>query len=137
MLLLHGRKEHVMENRELRGKLVDLANLLKDLTVAIIALAREFGDVKVDFKGQPVKEEALNAIEAVAEPGKPAIVATEGKKYSLEEVRKVLAAKSGAGFTAEVRELLKKHGADKLSGVAEAEYPEIIREAEVIGNGNA
>lgn len=39
----------------------------------------------------------------------------EEKPLTLEEVRAVLAEKSRAGHTAEVKELLNKHGADKLS----------------------
>ncbi len=52
---------------------------------------------------------------------------------SLEEVRLVLARLSQAGLTAEVREIIKKHGADRLSDVAPAEYPAILKEAESLG----
>lgn len=51
-----------------------------------------------------------------------------------KDVRAILAEKSSKGFTAEVRELLKAHGADKLSGIDPAEYPALIKEAEAIGN---
>ena len=46
----------------------------------------------------------------------------------------VLADKSRAGFTEQVKELLKKHGADKLSAVDPAEYKALLADAEVIGN---
>lgn len=49
----------------------------------------------------------LPKAEAPAAPAKPAL--------TLEEVRAVLADKSRAGHTAEIRELLKKYGASKLS----------------------
>lgn len=52
---------------------------------------------------------------------------------TLEEVRKVLAELSQGGLTAEVRELLKKHGADRLSKIAPAEFPAIMKEAERFG----
>ena len=39
------------------------------------------------------------------------------KEISYTEVRSVLAAKSRAGHTAEIRELLQKHGASRLSEV--------------------
>lgn len=54
---------------------------------------------------------------------------------TLEKVRAVLAEKSRAGHTAEVRELLKKHGADKLSAIDPAEFSTLLAEAEVLGDG--
>jgi hypothetical protein len=51
-------------------------------------------------------------------------------------VRAVLAEKSRAGHTAEVRELLQKYGADKLSAVDPANYEALLKDAEVIGNGS-
>lgn len=56
------------------------------------------------------------------------------KELTLEEVRAVLADKSRAGFTEQVKELLKKHGADKLSAIDPAEYKALLADAEVLGN---
>lgn len=56
----------------------------------------------------------------------------EEKPLTLEEVRAVLAEKSRTGHTEEVRELLNKHGADKLSEIDPAEYPALLAEAEVL-----
>lgn len=56
----------------------------------------------------------------------------EEKPLTLEEVRAVLAEKSRAGHTAEVKELLNKHGADKLSEIDPTEYPALLAEAEVL-----
>lgn len=53
----------------------------------------------------------------------------------LEKVRMVLAEKSQLGFTAEVRGLIQKYGADKLSAVDKAYYADILKDAEVLGNG--
>lgn len=58
--------------------------------------------------------------------------AAKEKPLTLEEVRAVLAEKSRAGHTEEVRELLKKHGADKLSEIDPAEYPALLVDAEVL-----
>ena len=60
---------------------------------------------------------------------------TPKKQLSLTEVRAVLAEKSRAGHTAKVKELLEKHGAPKLSGIDPAEYPALLAEVEVLGNG--
>lgn len=54
---------------------------------------------------------------------------------TLEQVRGVMAKKSEAGFTAEVREIIQKHGADRLSAVDPKEYKAMIAEAEELGNG--
>ena len=56
----------------------------------------------------------------------------EEKPLTLEEVRAVLAEKSRVGHTEEVRELLNKHGADKLSEIDSAEYAALLAEAEVL-----
>lgn len=50
----------------------------------------------------------------------------------LEKVRAVLADKSRLGHTAEVKVLLQKHGAVKLSEVNPAEYAALLAEAEVL-----
>ena len=57
------------------------------------------------------------------------------KQLSLTEVRAVLAEKSRAGFTKEVKALLIKHGADKLSEINPTEYEALLAEVEVLGNG--
>ena len=49
---------------------------------------------------------------------------------ALEEVRAVLADKSRAGFTAQIRSLLQKHGADKLSGIDPVNYKGLLADAE-------
>jgi hypothetical protein len=57
-------------------------------------------------------------------------------ELKLEDVRAVLADKSRAGYTAEVRDLLKKYGAEKLSKVNPADYEALMKDAEVLGNGS-
>lgn len=54
----------------------------------------------------------------------------EKKALSLEEVRAVLAEKSRTGHTAEIRALLLKHGADRLSAIDPGEYAVLLAEAE-------
>ncbi|OQB20791.1 MAG: hypothetical protein BWY11_02277 [Firmicutes bacterium ADurb.Bin182] len=53
---------------------------------------------------------------------------------TLEAVRAVLADKSRAGFTAQIRSLLQKYGADKLSGVDPANYKALLADAEELNN---
>ena len=75
--------------------------------------------VEIDEKGN-VKEEAKK-------------LAAE-KKVTLEDVRSVLAQKSQAGMTAEVRELIRKYGGTRLSDIDPAQYKALLAEAEVLGN---
>lgn len=80
---------------------------------------------KADRTGKAAKNTAKK--EAKAAKQEP-----EEKPLTLEEVRAVLAEKSRSGHTEEVRELLAKHGADKLSEIEPAEYPALLAEAEVL-----
>lgn len=49
---------------------------------------------------------------------------------TLEDVRKLLTEKSRDGKTADVKALLKKHNANKLSEVNPSEYETLLKEAE-------
>lgn len=53
---------------------------------------------------------------------------------TLEAVRAVLADKSRAGFTTQIRSLLQKYRADKLSGVDPANYKALLAEVEGLDN---
>ena len=68
--------------------------------------------------------------EAVSETLTSAQPMHTGKPVSLEQVRAVLAEKSQAGFTAEVRGLLEKHGAPKLSQIDPVNYADLLSDAE-------
>lgn len=57
------------------------------------------------------------------------------KALTLEEVRAVLAKKSRDGFTAQIRDLLLKYGAGKLSEIDPASYKALVADAEVLGDG--
>ena len=80
---------------------------------------------------QPVqKPEKKTAAKEAEPPAKDS--ASEKKPLTLEQVRAALAEKSRAGHTAEVKALLLKHGADKLSDIDPAEYPALLADAEVL-----
>ena len=53
---------------------------------------------------------------------------------TLEAVRAVLAEKSRAGYTAQIRSLLQKYGADKLSGMDPANYKALLADVEGLDN---
>ena len=76
-------------------------------------------------------EEPQKMVESKQKVQKPDKAAT----ITLEDVRKVLAEKSRAGFTDEVKAIITKHGAEKLSDIDPSEYESVISETEVLGNG--
>ena len=75
-------------------------------------------------------EEAQTADQPKAE-----VSAQVEERITLETVRAVLAEKSRSGHTVKVRELLEKYGGSKLSEIDQTEYPALLAEAEVLGNG--
>lgn len=89
---------------------------LRDAAAAINSAADSLADMFSAADPEPKAEEK-----------KPAM--------TLPEVRAILAEKSRAGFTAQIKELLLKHGADKLSAVDASEYAVLVAEAEALGNG--
>ena len=76
------------------------------------------------FSGDP----HTGGVDEPAAPAKPTL--------TLEQVRAVLADKSRMGFTADIRTLLQKYGAPKLSGIDPVHYKALVAEAEVLGDGN-
>ena len=54
---------------------------------------------------------------------------------SLEKVRGVLAEKSRDGFTAQIREIIQSFGAERLSEIDPEHYEEVLKKAEVLGDG--
>lgn len=103
------------------GKFSELELAIKDLRSAAatindvaVTLAEMFGDT-------------ADEAPAVATPAEPAL--------TLEQVRAILAGKSRQGFTAEIRALLQKYGAAKLSGIDPVHYKALVAEAEVLGDG--
>lgn len=53
---------------------------------------------------------------------------------TLEKVRGVLASKSQAGYTAEVRAIVTKYGASRLSDIDPKDFAAVLNDAEAIGN---
>ena len=98
------------------SKMSDMATTIEELRNAAAAindaanwLAEAFSTTE-PAEGRPVMEPVL----------------------TLEEVRAVLAEKSRAGHTAEIRSLLQKYGADKLSKIDPANYKALLADAEVL-----
>jgi len=116
------------------GDLRSLADSLQAVADAVAdsgAAEAELTTTKEQEKaGKTGKAAARNTAKKDAKPA--AKQEPEEKPLTLEEIRAVLAEKSRAGHTAEVKELLNKHGADKLSEIDPAEYAALLAEAEVL-----
>jgi len=120
------------------GKMSELAQELAEL--------RRCGEILIGISDsltemfsaadEPVKEEPVDKpVKEKAKKAEKSEKPVSKKEIKLSDVRAVLAEKSRAGFTKEVKELLIRHGADKLSGIDASEYEALLAEVEVLGNG--
>ena len=104
------------------GKFSELDLAIKDLRSAA-ATINEVANTLAEMFSTASADEAP----AATTPAEP--------QLTLEQVRAVLADKSRMGFTAEIRALLQKYGAAKLSGIDPANYKALVADAEVLGDG--
>lgn len=111
---LEGGKENV--------KMAEMDQIIRELRDAAAAinsaadwLYQQFSCTDEEPASQP------EAAQAEPEPK---------KELKLEDVRKVLAERSRAGYTAQIRELLHKYGASKLSAVDPKDYEALLFDVE-------
>ena len=102
------------------GKFSELELTIKDLRTAAATINDVANTLVEMFSGGPHTGD-------VDEPTAPA-----ESQLTLEQVRAVLADKSRNGHTAEIRSLLQKYGAAKLSGIDPANYKALLTDAEVL-----
>jgi hypothetical protein len=82
-----------------------------------------------------IEEPATETVESVGgvKGDEPSATKQEPEStVTMETVRAKLAALMQIGKQAEVKELLKKHGGDKLSDIPKENYPALLAEAEEI-----
>ena len=104
------------------GRISELELAIKDLRSAAATINEVANTLAEMFSTASADE-----VHAAATPAKPVL--------TLEQVRAVLADKSRMGFTAEIRTLLQKYGAPKLSGIDPTHYEALVAEAEVLDDG--
>ena len=102
-----------------KKQLSEIAGSLRDQAEALKYLA-ELLEGK-ETAGEPQQKPTVEKAPTAQEP-----------KVTLEQVRAVLAEKSRAGLTEKVRELILRHGADRLSAVNPSEYAALLAEAEAL-----
>lgn len=103
------------------SKMSDMAMTIEELRNAAAAindaadwLSRQFSDDAEAAEPAPAKEPELK----------------------LEDVRAVLADMSRKGHTAEIRALLQKYGAAKLSGIDPANYSALLKDVEGLNHAD-
>ena len=106
------------------SKMNELSQTIDELRTAATLLLSAADSLADLFSGSGGLTEEVN------ETPKP----TEAP-LTLESVRAVLAEKSRSGFTAEIKFLLEKYGAAKLSEIDPSKYHDLLEEVKVLGNG--
>lgn len=117
-----------MTNANKFNLLLDVVKLMHSLADGLEAVAYAFADSQELFvDAAPVQKPV--------ETGQPTKQIAVEKTPSLADVRAVLAVKTQNGMTAEVKGLITKYGGTKLSDVDPKHYADLIKDAEVLGNG--
>lgn len=121
----------VLDNLVACGEtLISTANALKEIFSDDTDASDDTGGTLTDQIWQDQNNAPADAPASKSKKKAPA------KSYTKEQVRGILAAKSGEGHSDEVRALLAKYGAKQLKQVDPKDYTALIAEAEKIG-GNA
>lgn len=118
---------------ECADKVAKLGRLLKEV---LPQLADQNEEAPTDVPAVEAKEtkSSTDKKKATTKKAEPkAEVKEETPAYSFEDVRKAFAAKSHAGHTAEVKALITKYGASRLSDIQESDYANLMADLEVIG----
>ena len=103
------------------SKISEMSQTIEELRRCAAVISDAANWLAEQFSG----DEAPEAPEPVKEP-----------PLTLEAVRAVLATKSRAGFTAQIRSLLQKYGADKLSGIDPANYKALLTDVEGLNDAS-
>ena len=99
-------------------RMSDMAQTIEELRSAAAAISDAADRLTKMFSEEP------QTADAPASPSEP--------ELTPEQVRAVLADKSRKGHTAEIRALLQKYGAAKLSGIDPVHYKALLTDAEVL-----
>ena len=110
------------------SKMNDMAQAIEELRNAAAAINDIANWLTEAFSGdQNTEAEAASVLAPAAKEPEPVL--------AFEDVRAILADKSREGFTAQIRELLQKYGASKLSEVDAKHYKALIADVEGLSNG--
>ena len=102
------------------------------MSEAMLMVAKGYEMVAAGLRQMAEAGTAMPELPVATEAVETAPAPKEEKKISEDDVRAVLAAKSRAGKTQEVKMLLRECGADKLSAVPEEKYEYLLKKAEAL-----
>lgn len=111
------------------SKMSELSQVLDDMVTCGENMIKAANALKEIFSSTTEGATAAPAVNV----DKPAEPATTAKTYEFAEVRKAFSAKSHEGYTEQVKELIAKYGAGKLSDIKKEDYPALMSDLEVIG----
>lgn len=121
--------------------IVNVRNLADSLQVACDVLVKLKPESESGFEGivkqqtrQQTTKQSNQSDQLPTNADNPNDSNANTTEYKFEDVRCILAKKSQCGFTAEVKDLIAKYGASKLSEIDPKFYADIIKDAEVLGN---
>lgn len=103
------------------SKMNELSRALDELTACGEGLIRAANAIREIFSAEAEPE---------AQPADAPAEAPAG--YTFAEVRKAFSAKSHAGYTEQIRALISRYGADKLSTIKEEDYPALMADLEAL-----
>lgn len=90
--------------------------------------------VSSNTEGNAAPETEASAAQNAAPMPETAQAADPPKTWKLEDIRAILAHRSSEGHREEVKGLLKKYGASKLSEISPEHYAALAAEAEALGH---
>lgn len=114
------------------GELTDVLSELKQCGESLVRISDELMEMLSGSKETEKRSAQKKAETNTEEIEKTPEAAEPMKEYSFTDVRTILAEKSRAGHTAEIRSLLTKHGAEKLSEIRQEDYAALVAEAEAL-----
>lgn len=127
------------------SKMKELSAVLDELVTCgetLISTANSLKEISSDTaadpapapknKKPPASKKADKSAPAEAKAEEPKQETPAPKEITKEQVRGILAAKSSAGYSDEVRALLAKYGAKQLKQVDPKDYADLIKDAEAI-----
>lgn len=122
---------------ELSTVLDEMITCGEGMIKAANALKEVFSDAPVaETSTTPIKEEVEEApVEVTTETETPEITVEQEVTYTAEAARGKLASISALGFSADIKDILAKYGADKFNNLKPEHYAAAIADSECLIHG--
>ncbi len=129
---------HMNEISQLLDNIITCGESMAKIGRLLKEFIPEFADViPKKTKAEQITKTDTSPAELPEKAAEPAPAKQPKKEetpaFIFTDVRKAFSAKSHAGYTAQVKELISKYGAQRLSDVKEEDYPALMADLEVIG----